>query len=203
MSKPLLSILVPGVPRRFDMGRKLVDVLQTQIIQLGLDKQVEVIWLVDNYIRSIGAKRQALVEASQGEYIIFCDDDDKVPQYYIRELWAAINQGKPDVVTFVSDVDWNGMKGFIEFRLEAPARDEGFHGPAKVTIRRPWHICAWKREIAIQCKFPDISWGEDSVWVDQAWPKAKTSVHIDKVMHIYSHYDHTSESTRRVQQDGK
>lgn len=197
----LLSIVIPGVPRRIDQGRALVAELERQVAIFNLQKTVEVIWLVDNYHRTIGAKRQALVETAQGEYIVFIDDDDKVSPDYIELIIQAL-KANPDVVTFQSDVTWNGLRGIISFSALCD-KDEPFYGPEKVTNRRPWHICVWKRSISLQCKFPDINWGEDSAWVDQAVEHLTTEIHIPQVLHIYSHYDHTSESITRLRQDGK
>ena len=56
-------------------------------------------------------------------------------------------------------------------------------------------------------EIPELNWGEDSPcedspWVDQATPLAKTEVHIPEVLHIYSHYDSTSESSIRLRKEG-
>ena len=196
MATPLLSILIPGVPRRFDKGRELVEIFQKQIDDLKIPKgMVEVIWLVDNYSLSVGGKRQRLVEIARGDYIVFMDDDDRPSEDYVKNILIAI-QKQPDVITFLSDTTWNNMHGTICFRLHA-STDERFKANPEITTRRPWMICAWKRSIALQCKFPELNWGEDSPWVDQATPLAKTEVHIPKVMHIYVHYDVTSESYQR------
>lgn len=206
MTKPeiLLSILIPGVPRRFEQGTKLVNDLQRQITHIpGADKRVEIIWLVDNYQRSIGAKRQALVDLAQGKYVIFIDDDDRViDDYLYLVLEAIIKNPDVDVVTFDQSVDWNGKQGIISFQLNATT-NEPFKGEEGVTIRKPWHVCGWKRSLTKHVKFPDLNWGEDAPWVDEITPKAKTEVHIPKVLHIYVHYDSSSESIRRLQQGDK
>ena len=38
-------------------------------------KPVEVLWLGDNYQRTVGAKRNALIDLAQGEYFAFVDDE--------------------------------------------------------------------------------------------------------------------------------
>jgi len=195
MSNIILSIVIPGVPRRIGMGSQLVKDLEDQIELAKVTDKVEIIWLVDNYKRSIGYKRQALVELAQGKYVVFIDDDDKVPAEYITKILSACEQD-PDVITFKEDVDWNGSKGIIEFGLHNT--NEPFKGNNQITKRRPWHVCVWRSSIAKQCTFPDLNWGEDSPWVDQATPLAKTEIHIPEILHIYAHYDNTSESTRRM-----
>jgi glycosyltransferase involved in cell wall biosynthesis len=202
MIKPLLSILIPGVPTRLVVGSKLVVDLHNQVSKLGAEKQVEIIWLVDSFIRTIGGKRQALIDLAQGEYLAFVDDDDKIAPNYIERLLGAIKQN-PDVITFRQDVTWNGARGTIEFKLNNVDEPFNFADSRAITHRRPWHVCCWKSTIAKQCKFPDLNWGEDVPWVDQATPLAKTEVHLPEILHIYDHHDFTSESTFRVRQEGK
>lgn len=199
MNLPTLSILIPGVPTRLIPGSSLVVELYRQITEISADKQVEIIWLVDNFQRTIGGKRQSLVELARGEYLVFIDDDDMIPHNYIKKLLEAIKSG-PDVITFLQSVDWNGSVGTIEFKLNNT--DEPFKGKSGITKRRPWHVCCWKSSIAKRCEFPELNWGEDSPWVDQATPLAKTEVHIPEVLHIYAHYDSTSESSIRLRKEG-
>lgn len=199
MNLPTLSILIPGVPTRLIPGSSLVVELYRQVAELSDNKQVEIIWLVDNFQRTIGGKRQSLVELARGEYLIFVDDDDMVPRDYVKKILEA-TKSKPDVITFLQSVDWNGSVGTIEFKLTNT--DEPFKGKSGITKRRPWHVCCWKSSIAKQCEFPELNWGEDSPWVDQATPLAKTEVHIPEVLHIYSHYDSTSESSIRLRKEG-
>ena len=65
MNLPTLSILIPGVPTRLIPGSSLVVELYRQVAELSADKQVEIIWLVDNFQRTIGGKRQALVTSKR------------------------------------------------------------------------------------------------------------------------------------------
>lgn len=199
MSLPILSILTPGIPNRLIPGSTLVSKIYNQAFKANAIRDVEHIWLVDNCIRSIGEKRQTLVDIAQGEYLVFIDDDDDVPDFYVSKLLEGIQQ-KPDVITFRESVDWNGSKGIIEFGVHN--QNEPFKGNGLVTKRKPWHICCWKSEIAKKCKFPNLNWGEDSPWVDQATALAKTEYFIPEIMHIYSHYDATSASSMRLRQDG-
>jgi glycosyltransferase involved in cell wall biosynthesis len=72
--KPQLSILIPCIPSRFEKAQKLIDKLQAQIV----DKNVEIICLIDNKLKSIGEKRDNLVQVCNGKYFMFIDDDDDI-----------------------------------------------------------------------------------------------------------------------------
>lgn len=194
--RPLLTILIPGVPSRLEKGSALVRKFMQQIETAHLQDDVEVIWFVDNYKLTIGAKRQALIKMANGEYCVFCDDDDTPADGYVVKIVEAARKG-PDVVTFRSDVNWNGEKGIIEFHINAE-KNEWFKGAKGVTIRKPWFVCAWKTDLVRNIPFPDLNWAEDVPWVDAAAAVGKTEVHIPEVLHIYVHFDDTSESLRRV-----
>lgn len=192
MTLPLLTILIPGVPTRFEVGERLIIELERQAKYSGYADNIEILWLVDNFKRTVGAKRQALLDLAQGEYVTFCDDDDLVASNYIIKIMEACRE-KPDVITFDQSVNWNGDEGTISFGLQH------IYGPFfanQITYRPPWHMCVWKSEIAKQCKFPDLNWSEDVPWMEQAKPLAKTEIHIPEILHIYVHYDETSESLK-------
>lgn len=61
----LLSILIPSIPHRIDKMKRLFERLQEQI---G-DKNIEVLSFLDNKKRSIGLKRDALVQLARGSTV--------------------------------------------------------------------------------------------------------------------------------------
>lgn len=201
MTKPALSILTPSVPSRIaDLDAwqayeenyhgpcaTLIDKLEKQIDGLP----VEHIVLVDNKRRSIGGKRQSLLDIARGEYVAFVDDDDDVSDDYVKEVIDRCYSGA-DVITFEQDATVNGKTGRIIF--DATCRiDEPWKAGATAR-RRPWHVCAWKRTLAQQCVFTEVNYGEDAAWVDQAAPMARSHLHIPKVLHYYQHDAETTEA---------
>lgn len=139
--------------------------------------------LCDNRKRSIGAKRQALVDIACGDYIAFVDDDDDISDDYIAEILKAIRTGA-DVITFHQRAIYNGQESTVEFKLGDG--DHPFH-PGGITFRDAWHVCAWRREAVDGCLFAETNYGEDLAWCLQARRKAKNSVHIPKILHTYRH----------------
>ena len=193
--KPLLSILIPSIPSRFESHLfPLWKELQRQCNESMYGSRVEILILSDNKHRSIGSKRQALLNLAQGDYIAFMDDDDKPNEkYIINFLYETIrNSIKSDVITFNQHVSINGELYPLTFKFghevnEEPNKD-GFTRP-------PWHVCFWRRDVVQHCTFPNSNYGEDWAWAEQANKKAKTSHHIDEFMMTYVYDENVSEAT--------
>jgi len=187
---PLLSILVAGTPSRVEsFALPLIRRLEAQAVGLP----VEILYLLDNKMRSVGGKRQALLDIARGDYVAFCDDDDAVEHDYIREILGAINLSRPDVVTFDQLADIGGYIGIVHCRLGQA--EECFAPSPHVTPRDAWHFHAWRRSLAQCCKFPDLMDGEDYAWAKQARTLAKSEVHLDKVLHRYTFRPALTEAT--------
>jgi glycosyltransferase involved in cell wall biosynthesis len=171
-----LSILTPAIWRRIDKAKAIADL----VAQFA---EVEHIVILDNMTRSVGLKRQACLDSAIGDYVMFCDDDDEILPETIPLILEAIKRN-PDVITFKQRAIYNGLESTVVFDLNA---QDGPFVPGGITHRAPWHVCAWKRELVQDCIFPDSNYGEDRVWSEQARLRAKTSCHIDKVLHCYRH----------------
>lgn len=179
----ILSILTPTIPGREKQLKALSEKLAKQIgIQYGVPI-VEHLVLSDNRTRSIGAKRQALLDIARGQYIAFVDDDDDIADNYIDELLIATETGA-DVITFLQGATYNGKQSVVDFQL-----GRGDHGfvPGGITHRDAWHVNAWRRSRVAHCQFGESNYGEDLVWCQQARRMAETTVHIPKILHFYRH----------------
>ena len=176
-----LSILTPACWERADKLRTLRDELKSQIDQCP-PGTVEHLVLLDNRTRSVGLKRQALVDAAIGDYIAFVDDDDWIAQDYVPSLLSGIESGA-DVITFEQQVFVNEHQNKVIMHLGA--EDEVWKPGVAVTNRNAWQVCAWKRSIAKIGVFPDIMDGEDHAWLRQIRPFAKTEHHIPHILHTY------------------
>lgn len=178
MITPVLSILVPSIPSRFDKFQRIFSNLTAQ----SEGKKVEILGLFDNKIRSIGLKRDALVQASMGEYVAFVDDDDNVSDEYIVNLLQAATH-HPDVITFKQKSIIDGEECIVDFDLNH-TENEPFK-PNHTIKRRPFHVCAFKGDIARRYHFPDKMYGEDWEWCEQVLKDVKTQHKIDSVIHAY------------------
>jgi hypothetical protein len=177
--KPILSILIPTIPGREQKLSTLMDKLATQIGELP----VEILAFSDNRQRTIGDKRTGLVTLAQGDYIAFVDDDDDVSTDYVKSILEAAKQ-EPDVITFRQHSTYNGLESIVEFHAK---NQDGPFRPGGVTLRAPWHVCAWRRSKVAGCVFGRSNYGEDIIWCLQARQRVKTSIHIPKILHFYRH----------------
>ena len=175
----ILSILTPTIPGREKQLQTLQRRIETQIVGYPIEHLI----LSDNRKRSIGAKRQALLDIARGQYIAFVDDDDDVADGYIEELVNAAASGA-DVITFLQGATYNGQQSVVDFKL-----GQGDHAfqPGGITNRDAWHVNAWRRSRVAHCQFGESNYGEDLTWCQQARRMAETTVHIPKILHFYRH----------------
>jgi len=179
----VLSILIPSLVSRDSLRKALLNKI---MLQIGPMTDVEVLVWIDNKRRSIGRKRDDLVQMASGKFLAILDDDDDVSGDYVAELRsAALANPEADVIVFDQIAQMGDWKPFrvrfgIEFENQAAA-----DGGGRDITRKPWHLCAWRSDLAKMARFPDISYGEDAAWAAQLWPKVKRQVRIDKVLHHY------------------
>jgi glycosyltransferase involved in cell wall biosynthesis len=169
--------------------------LERQISICYAIDHIEVITLCDNKRRSIGAKRQALLNLAQGKYVTFLDDDDRPAGNYTEVFIRNYSQEDrylPDVFTFNQKVILNGEEYTLQFQHGHPTNDELVKDG--ITIRPPWHVCFWRRETVHHCTFPDSNYGEDWAWAEQANKKAKYAHHINHEMMTYVYDSKVSEA---------
>jgi len=177
-----LSILTPTIPGREEKVKALSEKIQSQIGDLPVEHLI----FSDNRKRSIGGKRQALVNIARGQYIAFIDDDDDLTDDYVSEILRATESGA-DVITFKQSAFYNEQHSTVVFRL---GQKDGTYTNNGITPRNAWHNCAWNREKVLGCAFMESNYGEDLAWCIQARKRVKTEHHIDKVLHIYQHDRH-------------
>lgn len=185
MKTPLLSILTPACWNRVDQARALHEKI---IAQPGA-QHVEHLVLYDNRVRSIGLKRQALLDSARGDFIAFVDDDDDVSHTYVSELIEAIRtHPEADVITFDQSATYNGKPFTVHFQLGAADQPLDVNGADDQCLNRgPWHVCAWRRGKIRHCQFLDCNYGEDAAWVAQARQHVARSHHIAATLHSYHH----------------
>lgn len=161
---PVLSILICSLWKRAGMLATLLSNLEDQITRLNVFDKVEIRILPDNGEQPTGTKRNTLMDQSTGIYVVFIDDDDKVPEYYIEELLKAAESDADcfsisGIMTThgLNEQYWNISKDFEYRTLRDSNGKESYE-------RFPNHITPTKRSIASQFKFPDLYTFEDYQW---------------------------------------
>jgi len=184
MKKIKLSILIPVHKIHESLFFTLYENLTNQIQKENATDIVEILYHIDNGEISTGSKRNGLLEQSKGEYVIFPDSDDEVPDYYISELLKACESG----------ADCFGMNGKMTTDGHSEIGWElSMHNPnLTVTkngkpfyLRSTNHISGAKRELALQAKFPDLKLAEDKGYSQKLIPLLKTEFKIIPPMYHY------------------
>jgi hypothetical protein len=155
--EPQLSILICSLESRAGMLASLLRHLTAQAQAHG--SEVEVLVDVDDGTKSIGQKRNDLLERACGNYVAFVDDDDWVPEYYVSEILIALHDNP--------DVDCLGLHGAVAVDNGQPApfihsvQCKSWFQRDGVYYRSPNHLNPVKRSIALDTRFPNIDHGED------------------------------------------
>lgn len=173
-----LSILICSLSSRYHL---LVELLRTLNAQTE-GKPVEILTNVDNRQKTTGQKRQELLQQSQGRYVVFIDDDDTVPDYYVDEMLKAC-ASDCDCIAINGIMTTNGAHETKWFISKDYQNKDVREGNKTVYYRRTNHITAVKREIALRAGFPDKSNAEDKHYSDRL--VLKTEFRIEKPMYVY------------------
>lgn len=187
-----LSVLVTGIHERFVTA----DCLLSDLLEQAKDKPVEVLYLLDNRVMSVGRKRNILLAVAQGEWFAFVDDDDEVASDYVTVLLAAIEQaGDAGVITFPQLCIHHdtGEREHCTYGLTMPYSKELDKWSGK-----PAHTQCWRTELIQDVQFPEKDFGEDVDWVAQACQKVSKEFAITTYGgYLYTyHYDPAKSRTR-------
>lgn len=160
-----LSILIPVVPSHEAQFNTLLSHLRSQA-----NEDVQILYkLTKSFLHGgphTGAKRQQLLSEAIGDYIVFIDADDWVPDYYVSEMLKACMSGA-DCFAINGIMTTNGdheTKWFISKNFQNKDVREG---NKMVYYRRTNHITGVKRSIALAAGFPDKSNAEDKYYSDR------------------------------------
>lgn len=175
MSKKL-SILVCSLASRADKLQRLMNALQPQI-----NDDIEIVIKTDSGEIQIGKKRNLLLAEAKGNYVSFVDDDDLVSNDYVKKIIDAISS-KPDCC---------GLQGIITFQGQTPKmfihslKYKEWFEQNNIYYRCPNHLNPIKRELALQVKFPETSFGEDRDFSTRLLPLLKEERFIPGVIYHY------------------
>lgn len=188
-----LSILIATVPSRIDLYYP--SLVKNIMKQIGLARDVEVIALFDNKKRTIGEKRQNLIDLAKGEYLTFIDDDDRISDDYVSSIMETLYSNlNTECVVFdcICCIENSPLKKLCKYGIEFEYGDinNGTEWRGK-----PAHTMVYKSSIAKRHKFSEIGNGEDIDWVKRACLDIKIQTRIDKILYYYdANYETTSET---------
>ena len=178
-----LSILIPSLNRRKHYLDRLISILNPQATD-----DVEILINIDDGEKSIGTKRNELLEQATGDYIAFVDDDDIVEDYYVLEILNAI-QSNPDVVGIhLLHIEDNILRGLTYHSLKYTHWYDELNNEnpnLRNYYRNPNHLNPVKRKYALAVKFPEINVGEDKDYSYKIKQFLKTESYIEKPLYHY------------------
>jgi glycosyltransferase involved in cell wall biosynthesis len=190
---PRLSILIAALSERWPQ-----TVIAEVTRQAAKRDDVEVLVLMDNRLRSVGAKRNVLLGMARGEYLTFIDDDDEIAPNYVEAIASRL--GQADVIVFPHDAyllrenvlhRCRYSLKYVERSL-TPVHDPTTGDPATEDGRLvmaytgpPAHTHVWRASIARAVLFPLRNWQEDIAWCDIVRRRAQTEVAIDDTLYRY------------------
>ena len=153
-----LSVCILSLIERKDQLDKLITNLNNYIKKSTL--KVEILTNVDNREKSVGQKRNELVDQAQGKYICFIDDDDDVDEDYFVEIEKGLKAfDNVDCCSLTGKYYKNGeyIKNFYHsMRHKFYVEDEsGFYRP-------PNHLNVILTGFVKRIKFPLKNHGEDT-----------------------------------------
>lgn len=202
MGKIKLSILICTTSARSEVIKPLLANICSQIGMSSIDMEcrpsnnkdlviateyidgvsgVEIL-INDNETDNVGKKRNTLLNAAWGEYVIWCDSDDEISPNYVSLILKAI-ESNPDCVAINGIITTNGKderKWFISRQYKC-----WYTGRDGVYYRTPNHISPVRRELALKAGFPEISHGEDAEYSRRLLPFLKTETYIEQPIYHY------------------
>ena len=187
---PTLSIMLPTTVDRRDSFYILLNEILSQIISLNQQHKVEILIDEDSKQKSIGLKRQHLLERATGEFVVGIDSDDMISETYIYDILAAINNGLVnrvifDHVGFIEDCDIDGQKSKSIFSIKHKSWDEQEEGYDQVRCANPKSVM--RRTKALQVGYKDMRWGEDRIFAESVTPLLQGEIFIEKPLYYYRH----------------
>jgi hypothetical protein len=151
------TILIPTIPGREEKLKSLIKTINELHAQVCPNVKIKITLGFDNREKTIGAKRQQMLEAAEGKYVSFIDDDDRVTQAYFEDAAACI-AGNYDCMRLRGQIAQSTFTHSIVTRINSPmANHDTF-------LRPPNHLNPMKTDIAKLVRFRDASTGEDFDW---------------------------------------
>lgn len=152
-----LSILIPTLVERRAQCETLKTTLREQFARLCPGLRLEILEALDNREMSVGMKRRTLLEAAQGKYSVFIDDDDSVTDAYFEDFLTCFNAGD-DVMRIRGQMGPHTFTHSLAFPLNGKMYVDG------IFVRPPNHLNPMLSQIAKLANFEDATRGEDLKW---------------------------------------
>jgi hypothetical protein len=175
------------MPARARFLARLLAVLKPQLED---HPYVRVTTHVTNPHIDLGANRQNMIDAAEGDYINFIDDDDLVPAHYVKTIYPLLDG--VDYIGFQLQLFTDGVKEKPTFHsLKHPE----WNGDERGWYRDISHLNPMRAELVNRVRMHGGA-GEDARWARdlRQLGVVKTEHYIDDVMYFYYWRSNKSDS---------
>ena len=157
-----LSILICSVDveERQIKLKKLISELNNQISKNYAEEIVEIIVDTDNMQKSVGQKRNDLIEKSQGEFICFIDDDDFVSDNYLSKILYQLNSTIDILLICINHIE----NGVATTNIMPSLFTDNLKTNEVVFKTNHFHLCPHKKSIAKKVLFEYVNFAEDVLY---------------------------------------
>jgi hypothetical protein len=151
------TIMIPTIPGREQKLQSLIQSIHELRQRICPALRIAIAVGFDNREVSIGTKRQNMLQAAEGRYTSFVDDDDKVTAHYFEDAAACI-AGNFDCMRLRGQISQWTFTHSLANKLTDPMANE------TTFLRPPNHLNVMKADIAKTIRFRDAINGEDLDW---------------------------------------
>lgn len=151
------SILIATIPGREDSLQRLISSIHERRRAICPELKIEFCISFDNREKTIGAKRQWLLERAKGKYMSFVDDDDELTAAYFEDALACI-QGNFHVCRL------RGQIAQYTFTHSIDVKADSMMAIGDVFMRPPNHLNVMMTDVGRLFAFENVRSGEDFEW---------------------------------------
>ena len=185
MNKPKLSIMLITCVNRVKLLSELITELERQANGLP----VEILYLGDNRIMTVGGKRNRLKRIAVGDYSCWIDDDDWIAPTYVQDILRGVDHN-PDVITFTNKVtqgvDEHPHPMVHRCFFSISHRQDRQDRENKEYFNKPCHLHPIKREYVEKVDFVEGCYcRSDHTWAADVFQYLKKEYKIDKELYIH------------------
>lgn len=179
-----LSILICSVEteERQSELKKMIYELHRQISKNFAEEIIEIIIDSDNMIKSVGKKRNDLIEKAQGEFICFIDDDDFISENYLSTILYHLNSGIDILLIAIQHI----KNGVNQTKIIPSLYIDNLNTDEAIFKTNHFHICPHKKSIAKSILFECINFAEDMIYSQTMVRHISNSHLISEPMYIYN-----------------
>ena len=188
-----LSILICSVEteQRQVYLKKLISELHKQISKNYAEEIVEIIVDSDNMEKSVGQKRNDLIQKAQGEYVCFIDDDDFIAENYLSTILYHLNSGMDILLIAIEHIE----NGINKPKIIPSLFIDNLNTGEAVLKTNHFHLCPHKKSIARDVLFECVNFAEDMVYSQKMVNYIVNSHTIYQPIYIY--FDNLEKSLTR------